>query len=104
MFDKYSTSDNDDIEEKHDDDDDDDDVIMGDDNNESQTTHKQGRQVQAVEKGLNDEQLIPYFNRYILILQDEKQQTKRFTNEQLHDYLTSLFQSLEYSNEQPDGK
>jgi len=97
----YPSSGNDD-----DDDDDDDkkDVILMEGAEQPQTKTTQEKTAAAVEKGMEDKQLVPYFNRYILLMRDEKQQKKSFSEEQLHEYITELFNSLQYKNDQSEGQ
>ena len=87
-----------------DDDDDDDDVIMVENAEQSQTKTTEKKAAAAVEKGMDNSQLTPYYNRYILLLRQQQQSKQTFMEDQLHEFLTELFYSLEYKNDQSDGK
>jgi hypothetical protein len=77
---------------------DDDDVKVIEDTKNSQ------KKAAAVEKGMDNNQLVPYFNRYVLLMRYQRQGKKAFGEEQLHDFIAELFHSLEYKNDQSDGK
>jgi hypothetical protein len=53
---------------------------------------------------MDDRQLVPYFNQYILLMREQRQQKQESTVEQLYDLINDLFHSLEYKNDQSDGK
>jgi hypothetical protein len=53
---------------------------------------------------MNDNELKSYYNQYISILKEQQQQTKTFTDKQLHQILAQLFRSLQYKSEQPEGQ
>jgi hypothetical protein len=94
-------------EEKSDPDDsdgDDKDVVLVEDADQPQTNGAQRKVAAAVEKGMDDNQLVPYFNRYLLLLREQKLQKKTYSEEQLHEYITELFHSLEYKNDESDGR
>ena len=102
---EYRNSDQD--EEKSDpdnDDEDDKDVILVEDADQPRTSGTQRKVAAAVEKGMNDNQLVPYFNRYLLLLREQNLQKKTYSEEQLHEYITELFDSLEYKNDESEGR
>ncbi|CAF4205421.1 unnamed protein product [Rotaria sp. Silwood2] len=107
-LDKKSPSDEyDDNKFNRDDDDDDDDdmdVAMVENTDESQKKGPSGKAAAAVEKGMDDNQLVPYFNRYLLILREQQQQSHLLTLEYLNDCMTELFTTLEYKNDESDGQ
>ncbi len=97
--DKYDNSNKDDNDH-----DDDDDVIIVENVDQSQIQGTSQKTAAAVEKGMDDKQLVPYFNRYILLIREQQQQKQWSSEEQLHDLITDLFHSLEYKNDESDGK
>jgi hypothetical protein len=64
---------------------------------------KQPKTIEAVEKAMDDNELQSYYNQYISILKEQRQQTKTFTDVQLREIILQLFHSLQYKNEKPDG-
>jgi hypothetical protein len=85
--------------------DDDDDVVLIE--NAEQTTvkdKKEEKKAEAVEKPMENHELIPYFNQYILLMRDQRLQKKTFTEEQLNGFIVDLFQTLQYKTDQSDGK
>jgi hypothetical protein len=84
--------------------DDDDDVIIIENAVQSQQKSTQQKTATAVEKGMDISQLVPYFNRYILLMREQRQQNQSSTEEELHDLLTDVFHALEYKNDESDGK
>jgi len=96
--DEYASSEHDDNS------DDDDDVIVVEDTPKLLTKDTQRKVAAAVEKGMDNNQLVPYFNRYILLMRDQQQGKQTFSEEQLHNFITDNFHSLEYKNDQSDGK
>jgi len=97
--DEYDNSNNDDNDH-----DDDNDVIIVENVDQSQIQGTSQKTATAVEKGMDDKQLVPYFNRYILLIREQQQQKQSSSEEQLHDLITDLFHSLEYKNDESDGK
>ena len=87
----------------HEEPDDDNDVVIIPGVEQAKTKDKEERKAEAVEKPMEDRDLIPFYNRYILLMKDYKQQKKSCTDEQLHEYLTDLFNSLQYKNDESDG-
>lgn len=79
-------------------------IIRGNNAEKSQENSTPEKQSFAAEKGLSDDQLVPYYNQYILILRDQQQKKQSFTNEYLNDCMQELFQSLDYKYDQPTGK
>jgi hypothetical protein len=69
-----------------------------------QSKQTERKPVEAVEKPMSDDQLISYFNRYILILQQQRQQISTLSDKQLHEVILELFNTMEYKNDTPDGK
>ncbi|UJR29156.1 hypothetical protein I4U23_010370 [Adineta vaga] len=57
-----------------------------------------------VEKGMDDDELLPYYHRYILLMRDEQRNKQTLKEENLHQYITELFHSLQYKNDQSDGQ
>ena len=55
------------------------------------------------EPDMSDDALTAYYNRYIALVQDQKQQTSIFTEGQLKEFITELFRSVEYEPGEPDG-
>jgi hypothetical protein len=96
--------DDDDDDDKPDVHDDDDDVIIVENAEQPKIKDKEEKKAEAVEKGMENHELIPYFNQYILLMREQRQKKKTFTEEQLHDYITDLFTSLQYKNDHSDGK
>jgi hypothetical protein len=84
--------------------DDDDDVILVEDAEQPKVKDKEEKKAEAVEKGMEDHELVPYYNRYIILIRDQRQQKRTFTEEQLHEFIIELFHSLQYKNNQSDGK
>lgn len=85
--------------------DDDDDVVIGDDAAQSKTTNNtQKKQAAAVEKGMDDRQLVPYFNKYILLMKEQRQGKQTSTEDQLHDLINDVFHALEYKCNDSEGK
>jgi hypothetical protein len=80
------------------------DVVLDEDADTPQANGTQNKVAAAVEKGMDDDQLVPYFNRYILISREQRLQKKTFTEEQLHDFIAELFDTLEYKNDESEGK
>jgi hypothetical protein len=70
----------------------------------SQNKDKKRKPIEAVEKGMTDNELKSYYNQYISILKEQQQQTKNFTQKQLHEIISQLFHSLQYKNEQSEGQ
>ncbi|CAF3865774.1 unnamed protein product [Adineta steineri] len=81
-----------------------DDVIIVEDTEKSQTKPIEEKAAAAVEKGMDNKQLVPYFNRYILLIRDQRHQKQTFTVDQLHEFLTELFNTLEYKTNQSEGQ
>ncbi|CAF3082120.1 unnamed protein product [Rotaria socialis] len=79
-------------------------VLMLDNTHKSQKNDEPQKIASAVEKGMDNNQLVPYFNRYILILSDQQHQKKSFAEEFLYECMTDIFESLEYKNDQSDGQ
>jgi hypothetical protein len=69
-----------------------------------QRKETQQKAAAAVEKGMGDDQLVPYYNQYILLMRDQEQQKQSFSVEQLQEFIMELFNSLQYKNDQSDGK
>lgn len=82
----------------------DEDVFVTEYTKKSQSKDTQQKAAAAVEKGMDNIELVPYFNRYILLMRDQRQQKQTFREEQLHDFIMDLFQSLEYKNDESNGK
>ncbi|CAF3439057.1 unnamed protein product [Rotaria sp. Silwood1] len=102
---RYPNDESDDNKSNDDDDDDDQDVIMVDNTEESQKKGPSGKAAAAVEKGMDDKQLVPYMNRYLLILREQQQQqSQSFTLDYLNECMTELFNTLEYKNDESDGQ
>jgi hypothetical protein len=53
---------------------------------------------------MEDVKLEPYYNQYILLMRDQKQLKQSFSVEQLQEFIMELFNSLQYKNDQSDGK
>ncbi|CAF3388288.1 unnamed protein product [Rotaria socialis] len=93
--------------------DNDDDVKDSDDNHYddktyetpmSQNKEKKQKSIEAVEKPMNDAELRSYYNEYINILKEQRQQKKLSSDKQLHEIILKLFHSLQYKNEQSEGQ
>ncbi|CAF2672897.1 unnamed protein product [Rotaria sp. Silwood2] len=87
----------------------DDDDIYGSDNefyepSMPQSKDKKRKSIEAVEKPMNDNELKSYYNQYISVLKEQRQQTKKISDKQLHEIILQLFHSLQYKNEQSEGK
>ncbi|CAF4640562.1 unnamed protein product, partial [Rotaria magnacalcarata] len=54
---------------------------MLDKTHKSQKNDEPQKLASAVEKGMDNNQLVPYFNRYILILSDQQHQKKSLAEE-----------------------
>lgn len=87
----------------HEEQDDDDDVVIIPGVEQTKSKDKEERKAEAVEKPMEDRDLVPFYNRYILLMKDCKQQKRSCTDEQLHEYLTDLFNTLQYKNNESDG-
>lgn len=87
-------------------DNDDDDVVITDTKEETQTKTdvKESKKADAVEKPMDEMQLNRFYNEYILLMKDQKQEKHAFTQEKLGDILHDLFNSLQYQPDQSDGK
>lgn len=88
------------------DDDDDDDVVVPDNKEQTQTKTdvKESKKADAVEKPMDEKQLNQFYNEYILLMKDQKQEKHAFTREKLCDILHELFNSLQYQPDQSDGQ
>lgn len=96
-----------DDEEQEDDDEDDYTNFDDDDMYEMpmpQNKDKKRKAIEAVEKAMTDDELRSYYNEYISVLKDQRQQTRNFTDKQLHEIILQLFHSLQYKNEQSEGQ
>ena len=98
---EYAVSDNDDNQSDHDETED---VVLMDDGDLPQTNTTQTKAAAAVEKAMDDNQLVPFYNRYLLLLRDLQQKTQTYTERHLHDFLAELFHSLQYKNNESEGK
>ena len=96
-----SDDDNDDDMHEHDDDND---VILVENAEQPKVKDKEEKKAEAVEKPMENHELTPYYNRFILLMRDQRLQKKTFSEEQLHEFIIELFQSLQYKNNQSDGK
>lgn len=99
-FFQVQAGENDSDHEEHDDDSD---VVIIPNVEQPKVKDKEERKADAVEKPMEDRDLVPFYNRYILLMKDCKQQKKSCTEEELHEYLTDLFNTLQYKNDQSDG-
>ena len=84
--------------------DDDDDVMIIPDAEQPQIKDKEGKKAEAVEKAMADHELVPYHNRFILLMKDQTQHKQSCSVEQLNEYFADLFYSLQYKNDQSSGK
>jgi hypothetical protein len=104
------TDDNDSSKRSHSDDDDDEYIDDDDDYYDShetsmpQSKDKKRKPIEAVEKPMDDKELKTYYNQYMSILKEQRQQTKVSTDKQLHQILAQIFRSLQYKHEQPEGQ
>jgi hypothetical protein len=105
---KYEFNDDDDSSKRSlsDEDDDDGDEDYFDVHEMSMPKSKDNKRkpIEAVEKAMNDNELKSYYNQYMSILKEQRQQTKPSTDKHLHQILSQLFHSLQYKNEQPEGQ
>ncbi|CAF1364450.1 unnamed protein product [Adineta steineri] len=69
-----------------------------------QNKNKTQKIIEAVEIAMNEDELQSYYNQYISVLKEQRQQTKTFSDQQLHEIVTQLFNSLQYKHEQPEGQ
>jgi hypothetical protein len=69
-----------------------------------QNKDKKRKPTEAVEKAMTDNEVKSYYNQYISVLKDQRQQTKKFNDKQLHEIISQLFHSLQYKTEQPEGQ
>jgi hypothetical protein len=69
-----------------------------------QNKDKKRKPIEAVEKAMTDKELKSYYNQYILILKEQRQQTKSLSDKQLHEILAQIFHSLQYKNDQSEGQ
>ena len=53
---------------------------------------------------MTESELISYYNQYMLVLKEQRQQIKPSTDKHLHEILSQLFHSLQYKNEEPEGQ
>lgn len=95
-------------EEDDDDDDGDDYGLFGDDDVYEtpmpQNKDKKRKAIEAVEKSMTDEELTSYYNQYLSILKDQRQQTQNYNDKQLREIISQLFKSLQYKNETSEGQ
>ncbi|CAF1122334.1 unnamed protein product [Rotaria sordida] len=106
---KFRVDTNEDEEEEEEEEDDDDDNFydLDDEIYESsmpQNKDKKQKVIEAVEKPMNDNELKLYYNQYISVLKEQRQQTKKLSDKQLNEIILQLFHSLQYKNEQPEGQ
>ena len=68
-------------------------------------THKDNepKVIEAVEKPMNDAELISYYKKYISVLKEQRQQKQLLTKTKLHEIILQLYRSLQYKHEQPEG-
>lgn len=83
--------------------DDDNDVVIIPDAEQPETKTKEEKKAEAVEKPMEEKDLTPYYNRYILLMIDQRQHKESCSKEQLNEYLTDLFHSLQYKNDESNG-
>ena len=74
------------------------------DRSRAQKTDKPLRPVEAVEKPMDVDELERYYYQYLSAVQEQREQPKSLTENQLHALVMQLFQSLQYSNHQADGE
>lgn len=101
---KRSHSDDEDDDDAYIDNDDDDDYVDAPEMPMSQSKDKKRKPIEAVEKPMTDKELKSYYEQYISLLKEQRQQAKLSSEKQLHTILTQLFHSLQYKNEQPEGQ
>lgn len=70
----------------------------------SQNQEKKRKPIEAVEKAMTDKEVNTYYNQYLAILKEQRQQTKISSEKQLHSMLAELFHTLQYKNEQSEGQ
>ena len=61
------------------------------------------KSVEAVEKPMDEKELKVFFNEYLSVLKEQRQQTNTISDKQLHKIIVKLFQSLQYKSEKPEG-
>lgn len=104
---KRSHSDDDDDNNDNDDDiynDNEDDYFDAPEMSMPQNKDKKRKPIEAVEKAMTDKELKTYYEQYISLLKEQRQQAKLSSEKQLHALLAQLFHSLQYKNEQPEGQ
>jgi len=69
-----------------------------------QNKDKKRKPIEAVEKPMTDNEIKSYYNQYLSVLKDQRQQTKNLSDKQLHEIILQLFNSLQYKNEQSEGQ
>jgi hypothetical protein len=69
-----------------------------------QNKDKKRKPIEAVEKAMTDSEIQTYYNQYITVLKDQRQQTKKLSDKQLYEIIAQLFNSLQYKNDQPEGQ
>lgn len=78
-------------------------MVIIPDAEQPETKSKDEKKAEAVEKPMEEKDLTPYYNRYILLMNDQRQRKESCSKEQLHDYLTDLFHALQYKNDESNG-
>lgn len=79
----------------------------GDESNETLMLNSKDtkqKPVAAVEKPMSDDELKTYFNEYISVAKEQRQQQIISSDAKLHEIIFKLYQSLQYKVEQPEGK
>jgi hypothetical protein len=69
-----------------------------------QNKDKKRKPIEAIEKPMTDNEVKSYYNQYISVLKDQRQQTKNISDKQLNEIISQLFNSLQYKNEQSEGQ
>jgi len=67
------------------------------------TKDQKRKTVEAIEKPMNEKELKSYFDKYMSVLKEQRLQTKKFSDKDLHKIIFELFQSLQYKEEKPEG-
>ena len=102
---KFKQDDEEEEEEAEDDDDDNDEEEDYYFNSFStlQNSNAKRKPIEAVEVAMNENELRSYYDQYIQVLKEQRQQTKVFSDEQLHGFIRQLYQSLQYKHDEPEG-
>ncbi|UJR20536.1 hypothetical protein I4U23_023663 [Adineta vaga] len=70
----------------------------------SQNTNEKRKPIEAVETAMTEGELRSYYQQYISILKQQRQQKQLFSDQQLREIICQLFHSLQYKHDEPEGQ